>query len=636
MRLARGAVGAAAVLLILGVLAQTVPAREDRNAHPAQVRQRPAETALRPALSGGPALSSSPEIRMNFDLVGHVNLGHETKGDVWLYDHGGETGKFAYVGSWSAPCNGRGVYVVDVNDPSKPKKVALAHTKDRAVSYEDPVVVRIGERDVLGVGIQQCGRGGRPGLVLFDVTNPDKPKKLSFFDAGTLGAHEIDMVVRPDGTALAALALPYASFEDPNAMTIVDISDPANPVEASTWVIEDSTLPVPANSDPAAEPRPEISNCCQGLGYFPDFFFHSVRFADDGSTIYGILWDAGVLKFDITDPTNPLLEGRTVYPFDADGEGHSMTPYDVEGKRYILQNDEDFFPQSPAHILSSATGETRFATIEEFWMPTVLSDVGTVEASLHDAGDGCEDEDFVDAAGRIVLIDVFIDLQEQPCKPHVLIINAAQAGASAIILNFDGVFPGIFGEIRPIYFFSPSPKGLAKINKKAEGVPVVAIGAMDGLADTLRSAAGGPSSVTVTLEPQEPSWGFLRIFDETAGEDLDNDGVVEWEQVGEFSDLPHVHEYPPPKHGFWSIHNTEVSGDRAYASWYSHGIVALDMTDPVNPVMVGQYAPKSPKGESVEVWGVDIDPDSGMIYASDILSGLWILQPTGPAVPTGP
>jgi hypothetical protein len=35
-----------------------------------------------------------------------------------------------------------------------------------------------------------------------------------------------------------------------------------------------------------------------------------------------------------------------------------------------------------------------------------------------------------------------------------------------------------------------------------------------------------------------------------------------------------------------------------------------------------------------EVWGVAIDPETGIVYASDMRTGLWIVEPTGPAAPS--
>jgi hypothetical protein len=201
---------------------------------------------------------------------------------------------------------------------------------------------------------------------------------------------------------------------------------------------------------------------------------------------------------------------------------------------------------------------------------------------------------------------------------------AARAGARALIVN-------VIAEDRPFGFLPVGGKGLRKIRREAKGIPGVVVSSIDGLAETLRMSAD--PEITVTLEPQTPSWGFLRIYDESAGTDTDGDGILEWEQVAQFADLPNVQEFPG-RRGFWSIHNTEVSGDRAYSSWYSHGIVALDVSDPLAPTFVGQFVPRTPKGEIAEMWGVAIDSATGLIYGSDIGSGLWIVRPTGVAAPT--
>jgi len=133
-----------------------------------------------------------------------------------------------------------------------------------------------------------------------------------------------------------------------------------------------------------------------------------------------------------------------------------------------------------------------------------------------------------------------------------------------------------------------------------------------------------------------------------------------------------VHELPPPM-GFWSIHNTEVAGDRAYASWYSNGIVALDLESldervPGDPELVGQFVPPAAPSpvpflsDIPVVWGVAVrsrkvendgddrgakdrggrddegrdDEKRGkirrpVVFASDMNSGLWIVEPTGEA-----
>ncbi|HXV56764.1 MAG TPA: hypothetical protein VD704_02760, partial [Gaiellaceae bacterium] len=294
---------------------------------------------LAAAQSGGPA----PLVAENFTVLGHSNLGGgPPNGDVWLHDHGGAVGKFAYVGTWSAQCTGQGAKIVDVNNPAKPRWVGYVGGRADS-SNEDVVVRRIGGRDVLAIGVQACGVRGSAGLALFDVTDPRAPRELSFLPTPH-GVHELDLVVRPDGRALALLATPYTELADTYLGTdfggefrIADITDPANPVELSDWgIIADSDLLIQGGNDP-------VSSSYQGLpGFFAAHYAHSVRAADAGSTAYVSYWDGGILKFDISDPSSPAYLGRTIYPRGSSGDGHSMTPYDVGGTRYILQNDEDY------------------------------------------------------------------------------------------------------------------------------------------------------------------------------------------------------------------------------------------------------------------------------------------------------
>jgi hypothetical protein len=595
-------------------------------------------------------LSSGPPgdlVADNFDVVGHSNLvGGAPHGDVWFHDHGGVVGKHAYVGTWSSPCTGTGVKVVDVNDPAKPKVVSTAG-RQTGSSFEDAVVRRIGDRDILGVGLQVCGPGGLGGLALFDVTDPRRPDQLSFFPVPAGGVHELDLVERADGTALAVLAVPFVEFfdtyfgtADGGEFRVVDITDPASPVEIADWgVIRDSNIPLPSHQD-IADKHDTFTSSFQGLGYFATAYAHSARLADEGQTAYVSYWDAGVLKFDLTDPTDPQLVGRTVFPLEADGDAHSVVPYDVNGTRYLLQNDEDFDTPSIVIATSNVTGMDRYAGIDEPWMPTLLSerwpDPGALTSTVHDAGDGCAAADFAGAAGRIALVDTvdpfYVGILPDwtvPCTIGSQVLLAAAAGADAVLFNLispDQAWPFFRGDLRAV-------------QREAVGMPAVMISDIDGMADRLRDALAAEQAVTVTLDPQEPSWGFIRVFQETG--ELGPDGVTEFVQVGEFSDLPHVTGELVTPPGTWSVHNTEVLGNRAYSSWYSHGVVALDLSDPTAPARVGQFVPPTGQRKSgslgvgaPEVWGVAIDPETGLIYASEMRSGLWIVRPTDAAAPT--
>ena len=150
-------------------------------------------------------------------------------------------------------------------------------------------------------------------------------------------------------------------------------------------------------------------------------------------------------------------------------------------------------------------------------------------------------------------------------------------------------------------------------------------------ATAMGMVAGGAAG----LVGRHPTWGFLRVFDAASGK-----------QVAKFDDLPGVRELPSPAGG-WSIHNNEPMGRTTYAAWYSNGIVALDLKpldkkDVEEPRAVGQFVP--PAGSSPVpfldgapwVWGVAVqrEPDGkALVYASDMNTGLWIVEPKGPAKP---
>ena len=572
-----------------------------------------------------PAAGVTPTFTDNFEVLGHLRLpGGSLDADVSFFDYGHRT--FAFVGSWRDHCDNDGVKIIDVSRPRHPELVAIARGPGDNYSSEDMAIEPIGDRIIMAVGFQACGSHNRRGMGLFDVSTPGKPEFLSIQHTPGGGVHELDVVTQPDGTVLALLATPFTEFnqvflgaQNGGEVRIVDITHPAHPDQIANWgIVSDSGLDS-FGGDP-------ITGVYMGLGGFAAYFAHSVRGADDGQTAYVSYWDAGVIKLDISDPTSPVVVGRTQYGPGDDGEGHSMTPFEMGGTRYILQNDEDGDPDSPLTLTSDVTGASEYTGIDMYWMPATL-DAGSVSGTFFDAADGCQAGDYAGAAGMVAVADtqdwyyegVIPGWQTAPCRLQRQTKLAAAAGASALVSNFVTVDD-------PWYYPFRAPNAIAG----DEDMIVVQTAAADGLVDAIRTA-GGPA--TITLAANTPAIGYLRVFDESSTMDADGDGFPEFEQVGSFTDLPHsVGDPSPPPRGTWEIHNTEAIGDRAYSSWYSHGIVALDMTDPTAPSLVGQFVPRAER--YALVWGVAIDPESGLIYASDMQNGLWIVKPTGAAAPT--
>lgn len=91
--------------------------------------------------------------------------------------------------------------------------------------------------------------------------------------------------------------------------------------------------------------------------------------------------------------------------------------------------------------------------------------------------------------------------------------------------------------------------------------------------------------------------------------------------------------------GDFSIHNNFLVGTDVYSSWYTDGVRVVDTSDPTHPVEVAHFVP--PAGQNpvkpsqrgvlantTQIWGVVVDEATGLIYASDMNTGLWILRRT--------
>jgi choice-of-anchor B domain-containing protein len=77
------------------------------------------------------------------------------------------------------------------------------------------------------------------------------------------------------------------------------------------------------------------------------------------------------------------------------------------------------------------------------------------------------------------------------------------------------------------------------------------------------------------------------------------------------------------------VHNVYVKGDTAYCSWYEEGILAFDVTDPLDPVQIGSFdtGPDTtgPFGGYIGCWAVYPFLPSGVIVTSDILQGMHLV-----------
>ena len=128
----------------------------------------------------------------------------------------------------------------------------------------------------------------------------------------------------------------------------------------------------------------------------------------------------------------------------------------------------------------------------------------------------------------------------------------------------------------------------------------------------------------------EKGYGYMRVWD------FSNPARVQ--QIGSYK-TPRSLGTDDQGAGDFVIHNNFLVGKTLYESWYSDGVRVVDVADPRNPKEVAYFVPPAtenpvkPSQRSVltnttQVWGVVVDAATGLVYASDMNSGLWILRRT--------
>jgi hypothetical protein len=577
--------------------------------------------------SGGGRGSDRDRVR----LVGALRLDPfdlEAHGDVAGYK------KLAFVGKWREECPGTGVDIIDISRPSRPVKIA--DTRDYAdTSMEDMQAIRIGRRDILALGLQDCGGSateGTVGLELYDITNPRSPRFLSLFNGEDFGmeaehghVHEFDLVKRRDGRVLAALASPdlEAITSDEQGlngigdMLMVDITNPSAPVFVGEYgVLDDPMFGVPFYL---------------GVRQGGDArtLDHSARFNRTGTRLYLSYWDAGVIILDVRDPAKPFVLGRTAYMQGEEGNAHSIDTADDE--EILIQADEDFSPFE-FEFTSNAFAGSRLAVEAAFTPPIVQRPGRAMAGDVVHVGRGCpadprpvppagtgsgitvDDPYLADPAGKIALIE------RGGCRFDNKIARAQKAGATGVIV-YNNAAGGealvLMGGDSPVI---DGPEGIAGT---VITTPAVFVQRSTGL--LLRD---GAPPVTARAAAVFNGWGYLRFFDISNPADP--------VQLSTFA-TPNTNNEAVALDGIWSVHNPEVlredddddESNLLYVSWYSDGIRVLNIKNPARPREVaswtGQGAPAG--APAVNIWSVV--PHRGLLLASDRDFGLYVLKHRG-------
>lgn len=274
-----------------------------------------------------PAGRADQTLSLNMKLLAHHELGgHGGLGEGISMQLTGDGRRILWLAHEAAPKNFSGV---DVTDPRNPKLIVqtdLPHMKLRSNSLD---VVG----NIMAVAYQASAVGIKPaGVDLFDVSVPEKPKLISHFDCSgphSRGVHALWFV---DGKYIhmssgASDFIPRNPLDD-QFYRILDVSDPARPVEAGRWwypgTREGDEAPPPAR----LAPQFDMGFRTHNTNVFPE--------RPDRAFVGYI--DGGALVLDISDMGNIKVVSKWNHSPPFNGFTHTVLPL-FERKLWVVSDE---------------------------------------------------------------------------------------------------------------------------------------------------------------------------------------------------------------------------------------------------------------------------------------------------------
>ena len=246
------------------------------------------------------------------------------------------SGRIAYIAHMKAP---HGTTVVDVSDPARPRKLAEITIPPDVHSHKVRVVngVMLANREA--APRTTPGPGTRGGLAIFDVSRPDRPREIAFWECK--GVHRFTF----DGR-YAYLSPDLEGYRG-NIVGILDLADPTRPQEVGRWWMPGQWTA--GGETPTWEGR---AHRCH----------HPIRL---GNRLYVSYWHGGFVILDIEDLGKPRFVAGLDWspPFSTPTHTALPIPFPLQGRRMLLVADEDVMriaPGTPAFLwLVDISEETR-------------------------------------------------------------------------------------------------------------------------------------------------------------------------------------------------------------------------------------------------------------------------------------
>ena len=586
-------------------------------------------------------------------------------------------GEVAYLANWGEPdcaanteAGGQnspdaGVWVIDISN------VESLPTGDPESFFEFPIITfiphsqdsRPGEGmqvidvttkwfsgEMLVMNNEQCGKNGKGGVSLYDVSDPSNPRKLSehFGDRNPGDVNEIHSAFAWDAGDNAYVVM--TDNVEATDVDILDITNPRRPRLVADLNLNDLCM-TPDRID-----QPE-------LGLSESSLHDMIVKQINGEWIMLLsYWDGGYVTLNVDNPANPECLDDTDFAaidpelLDATGielppEGNAHQAEFTLDNRFFIGTDEDFSPYRAIFSIDSGANAGEYPAGEFGWTePLVDQDGEQVSGVTVFGGYGCpQSTDDVPSAAEVraaegipATTELILVLERGPvgdpndnyeaCFFSEKVEFAQNLGYdAAIVANHhvgaqggdaaDAHFCGSQGHV-----FTPT-------------IPAVCIGhramhLLFGVAENYDLGYAGPEpeigaiGETVTMKAVFDGWGYVHLFDAETGAELDTYAIEEAHDPemafgsGDFT----VHE----------VATDPQDASLAYISYYSGGMRIVQIQCGASPttetrrrhellrlVELGGYL--DPMGN--DFWGVEaFVGDDGRTYVlgSDMDSGLWV------------
>lgn len=583
------------------------------------------------------------------------------------------SGNHAYLAHWGkASCGDNsegggtpdpdaGVFVVNIEDLANPHQIGfIPHSQDSRPG-EGVQALRVTTKFFNGTMLvtnnEQCGKNGKGGISLYDVSDPAKPGKLSEnFGDRHGGDTRGDVNDIHSAFAWDAGDKAYAVMTDNFGVADVDILDITNPKRPR--LIKE--LDLNTLFGPISQPA---------LGLEESSLHDMVVKQIDGRWIMLLsYWDGGYVRLDVTNPTSPTLIHQTDYPaVDPEladrtnenvpagsrtlpPEGNAHQAEFTADNKFFIGTDEDFSPYRGIFTIDTGDNAGQYPAGEFGFTPplqTTLPD-GKMNGQVVYGGYGCPGDRASIPQAETVFPTVadgeerIIVFQRGPvsdpsasgdaCFFSEKIESGQLAGYDAVIVanHHSGAQSGAAGDA---HFCG----GQGHIYEKTAPAACIGHRAMHLLFDSTPAydvpyvagsePAVGTKGESVSITPVFDGWGYVNLYDSATGNLLDTYAIDE------------AHD-PAFAFGFGDLSVHEVATDpndarRAYLSYYSGGLRALEIqcaneadTTTCSLTETGGYL--DAKGN--DFWGVEAFTRDGktIVAGSDRDDGLWLFSTERP------